>query len=401
MGIGSYDAVNIASAMNTGLTRMLNPRGADQIFKKTAKYGNMKDLTQTIIKDPDFMGRYMESLLKKGKYFNPDTYSPSKIVEILTNPANIAPIIQADPNKYKEIWDMINEKFPKYKIQPTIEEPWTKTETGGGDEPIPIPEPEPPIPEPKVPDKPRKPDKPDDDGEPKGPKRPESDKRDPPDEPEKDKDDKDKRPRPIPTPEQVKEKEIEIQKKQPVKKQRVPQLWYPEYIFGNQNLLKMTDTEKIEELKNYTLFDLVNPLLEGDRENLLAIQNKVAEKMRFTNNYRNPTPDPVLREPERVNWGYNMRDTRPTPYPFSLDMPQANNYYDRFCSEYSTELNKTVDTVKRDHTFNPDISKIANMKRYGWTATDQKIMPQDNAKFSLLEGIDSSNINHLDLMLFR
>ena len=37
MGIGSYDAVNIASAMNTGLTRMLNPRGPDQIFKKTAK----------------------------------------------------------------------------------------------------------------------------------------------------------------------------------------------------------------------------------------------------------------------------------------------------------------------------------------------------------------------------
>jgi len=123
--------------------------------------------------------------------------------------------------------------------------------------------------------------------------------------------------------------------------------------------------------------------------------------MRFTNNYPNPTPEPVLKEPEKVNWGYQFKDIRPTPYPFSLDMPQANNYYDRFCSEYPTELNKTVDLVKRDHTFDPDVSKIANAKRGGWTASDKKIMPSNGSKFSLLEDMDSTNINPLDIMLFK
>lgn len=398
LGIGSYDAVKIASSMNTSITRMLNPRGADQIFKKTGKYGSMRDLTQTIIKDPDFMGKYMEELLKKGKYFDPQTYSPSKIVEILTNPANIAPIIQADPNKYKEIWDMINNKFPKYKIVPTIDEPWAKTKTDGGDPedpPVPKKPDDKPIPKPEKPKKPEPPEEP-----PEGPKRPESDKRDPPDK-EKDKPDKEKdKPKPIPTPTEIKEKEIEIEAKKKPPRQRVPQQWYPEYQFGGQNMLKLTDVEKIEELKNYSLFDLVNPLLEGDKDNLLAIQNKLKEKMRFSNTYANPKAEPVLKEPERVNWGYQMRDTRPVAYPFSLDQAHSNNYYDHFCSEYSTELNKTVDLVKRDHTFDPDVAKIANARREGYTATSKNIMP-GNARFSLLEGIDSTNLNPLDLILYR
>jgi len=398
MGIGSYDAVKIASAMNAGLTRMLNPRGPDQIFKKTAKYGNMIDLTKTVIKDPDFMKRYMESLLKKGRYFDPDKYSPSKIVEILTNPANLAPIVQADPEKYKEIWEMINNKFPKYKIQPTIDEPWTKTQTGSGDEPQPEnkdpsgkekkDDPKPPPTEPKKPEPPE------------GPKRPEGDKRDPPDKPDDDKD-KDK-PKPLPGPKEVQEKEIEAIKQNRPKRQQTPQQWYPQYEFGGQNMLKLTDVEKIEELKNYTLFDLVNPLLEGDRNNLLAIQNRLKEKMRFSNTYPNPKPErPLPPPPANFNSAYEMRNVMPTPYPFTLDQPQANNYFDNFCYEYATELDKNLDSLKRDHCFEPEISKIMNSKRTGYTATDPQIMANGGAKSSLLEGLDSSSISAIDLMMLR
>ena len=401
MGIGSYDAVKIASAMNTGLSRMLNPRGPDQIFKKTAKYGNMKDLTQTVTKDPDFMKRYMESLLKKGRYFDPSKLSPSKIVEILTNPANLAPIIQADPEKYKEIWEAINNKFPKYKIEPTIEEPWTKTQTGSGDEPQPDkPEPakpdkpEPPLPPPKYPKKP-------DDDQPKGPKRPEGPKRDPPDDPDDEKKDKDK-PKPLPGPPEVQEKDIEAMKKTKPTRRQTPQQWYPQYNFGNQNLLKLTDVEKLEELKNYTLFDLVNPLLEGDRNNLLQIQNRLKDKMRFSNTYANPRPErPLPPPPANFNSGYELRNVMPTPYPFTLDQPHANNYFDNFCYEYASELNKNIDGLKRDGTFEPEISKIMNSKRTGYTATDPQIMAHQGAKSSLLEGLDSSSIDTIDLMMLR
>lgn len=411
LGIGSYDAVKIGQGVADGLKKMLNPRGADQIFKKTAKYGNMGTLASDLLKDQGFMKGYMNTLLSGGKVFDPSKMSNDQIVNILKNPGNLAPIIQADPKKYKDIWDMINNKFPKYKIEPTIPEGWTRTrpadqpggggggggtQTGegtdgggtktGGDGPE---EPPPPLPPPRYPDpgpdkpkKPRKPDKPE--------------KKDP-----EDSDDQKKpKPKPLPGPHQVQERDIQSQQK-PLRRQ-VPQQWYPEYSFGGQNLLKLTDLEKLEELKNYSLFDLVNPLLEGDRNNLLAIQNRLKDKMRFNNTYPNPQPErPLPPPPANFDSSYQMRDVMPVSYPFSLDQPHANNYYDKYAFEYSTETNKNIDAVKRDATFAPEISKILNGPRRGYTATDSQIMKHEGAKSSLLEGLDSTAIDQLDLMMLR
>jgi len=96
-----------------------------------------------------------------------------------------------------------------------------------------------------------------------------------------------------------------------------------------------------------------------------------------------------------------MRNVMPTPYPYTLDMPQANNYFDNFCYEYATELNKNLDSLKRDHCFEPEISKIMNSKRTGYTATDPQIMANGGAKSSLLEGLDSTSIDAIDLMMLR
>lgn len=393
LGIGSYDAVKIGQSVSDGLKKMLNPRGADQIFRKSAKYGNMGTLTSDLLKDQDFMKGYMDTLLSGGKVFDPSKMSNDQIVSILGNPANLAPIIQADGDKYKAIWDMINNKFPKYKIEPTIDEPWTRTAPSDPERPKPPP-PVPVKPDPKKPPKP--PDKPPEEP-PEGPKRPEGPKKDPPEEP----DDEKEKPKPLPTPQEVKEREIEREARQP-KRQPVPHQWYPEYAFGGQNLLKLTDLEKLEELKNYSLFDLVNPLLEGDRNNLLAIQNRLKEKMRFSNTYANPRPEPQLPPPPAsFDSSYQMRDVMPVSYPFSLDQPHANNYYDRYAFEYSTESNKNIDAVKRDHTFEPEISKILNGPRRGYTATDSQIMKHEGAKSSLLEGLDSTSIDQIDLMMLR
>ena len=61
-------------------------------------------------------------------------------------------------------------------------------------------------------------------------------------------------------------------------------------------------------------------------------------------------------------------------------------------------LQKTTTTQPK---FSAEQSEqIANAKREGWTATDKNIM-SGIAKPSLLEGIDSTSINPLDLMLYR
>ena len=418
LGIGSYDAVAISESVSKAMKQMLNPRGADGIFKKTAKYGNMGTLTSDILKDQKAMKKYMDTLLSGGKVFDPSKMPTDKIIEILKNPNNIAPIIQADTDKYKAIWDVLNDIAPKYKIQPTIDEPWTTTKTadgeggdggeGGDDEidhkhdgdgsgKVKIPDPEKPLPIPDIPDTsdpdpdkpPDRPDKPDEDG---------PEKRQPKDDDKK----KKPKPKPLPGPQEVQEKEIETLAKQKPKRQQAPQQWYPQYSFGGQNLLKMTDVEKLEELKNWTLFDLVNPLLDGDRNNLLAIQNRLKEKMRFSNTYPNPRPERQLPPiPANFNSGYEMKNTMPTPYPFTLDQAHANNYYDNFCYEYATELNKNMDGLKRDHTYSPEISKIMNSTRTGYTATDPQIMNHQNTKPSLLEGLDSSSISMNDIMMLR
>jgi hypothetical protein len=48
-----------------------------------------------------------------------------------------------------------------------------------------------------------------------------------------------------------------------------------------------------------------------------------------------------------------------------------------------------------------EISKIMNSKRTGYTATNPQIMAHQGAKSSLLEGLDSSSIDSIDLMMLR
>ena len=179
--------------------------------------------------------------------------------------------------------------------------------------------------------------------------------------------------------------------------------WMPEYKFGGQNMLRLTDVEKLEELKSYTLFDLVNPLLIGDENNLLALQNKIQENRRFTNTYPNPKPERELRPPQNIeHWRQPMRSIYPVQYPLSLDMPQAQNYYDHWCNQDYQYQDKKLDAIARGGTFDPDLNKVLNNKRDRFTSTDKRIMQHTStSKFSLLEDIDSQSITQLDLMILR
>ena len=156
-------------------------------------------------------------------------------------------------------------------------------------------------------------------------------------------------------------------------------------------------------MKNYNLFDLVNPLLSGDSDNLLALQNKICEKRRFYNTYQSPSlPDPLppINSNQVREWGYNFKSTYPVPYPMSLDTPNAVNYYDRWNNEQPKSLNKQLDVLQRGGTFDPDLTKIANSRRSDYSSMDKTTM-KGEANFSLIDDINSNDIDNVDLMLLR
>ena len=144
----------------------------------------------------------------------------------------------------------------------------------------------------------------------------------------------------------------------------VEQLYAPRFMLGGQDILRLTDVEKLEELKNYTLFDLVTPILEGDVDNLLAIQNDIQKKIRYYNNYPLPKlPKPLPTIPKNIeDFQRPMMNQQPVPYPFRLDNTgnqRANNYYNMYSDQIQTELNNTIDTIKRSN-LNPDLMQILN-----------------------------------------
>lgn len=151
------------------------------------------------------------------------------------------------------------------------------------------------------------------------------------------------------------------------KKKEPETLWAPRFKLGGQDILRLNDVEKLEELKNFTLFDLVTPLLDGDPNNLLAIQNDIKQKLRFYNNYPLPKPEKELPKiPAYVEqWGRPMMNTNPVPYPFKLDQTGnqlARNYYNTWADQEKTELNNDVDVLKRSN-LNPDVMNILNSNK--------------------------------------
>lgn len=181
-------------------------------------------------------------------------------------------------------------------------------------------------------------------------------------------------------------------------------MWAPSYRFGGQDILKLTDTEKIEELKNWTLYDLVNDVLKGDPENLLQIQNQILQNRRFYNTYPNPIPnyDPMSAPVPRYvdNWKMPMIDTMPIPYPMRVDGPVANNYYNNWADQTRQHLDYRKDL--ENSVSNPDFSQIANSRRNGFTATDpDKMKHTPSSKLSLLEGVNPFDVKETDFWADR
>jgi hypothetical protein len=441
-GLSSYGLIEYGQAVKDSIKQLLDPRKGD--IKKGSKYGKMKDLSDRLINNPNFMKDYAKIIndtLSKGGQ------EPFKGVWPHDIPAKAKTYLDdwmtGDKEAYKRIIDKMREIDPSFQLIPSqkiidrwpdiddptdttkdIDDPSTDTtddkakpnetgKDGGGKIKIPtepgtdtttdttgtgtttdttggidttgtgdMPKPKGPKRDPKVDPRPI----------PKTDKKDDDDKRKPPRIPEQP-DHKDKKKK---EEEKITEKEIQAK----IRNQKKPRLWMPEYSFGGQNLLKLTDVEKLEELRNFTLFDLVNPLLSGDQDNLLAIQNKIQEQRRFYNTYPAPKPEPPLPQiPRSVNqWSRNMYDTMPTKYPFRLDQAHSQNYYDHYANDKEMYLNKKLDDISS--VYNPDLQQILNSKRPEYSATDPRIMP-GSAKFSLLEGLDSSKIDNIDLMMLK
>jgi hypothetical protein len=188
--------------------------------------------------------------------------------------------------------------------------------------------------------------------------------------PEDEKDDGDK----------IKEKPIKVV---PVRRKKDPARWYPTYNFGGQSILKLTDVEKLEDLKNWTLFDLVNPLLEGDPENLLSIHNKIQEQRRFYNTFENPKPEPTLPEPPNlVSYQHPMKNIYDNKMPMYEDTAKAQRYYyDTFNDQGKQYSQYKLDLASQGHLQNPDMERLLN---------------KNKLEFQGLLNIDTKGLSFLD-----
>lgn len=167
-----------------------------------------------------------------------------------------------------------------------------------------------------------------------------------------------------------------------VKRRRKPVQWYPTYNFGGQSVLRLTDVEKLEELKDYTLFDLVNPILEGDQNNLLAIQNKIQESRRFYNTYNNIKAEPPLppikplREFERPM--KNIYDNRQL---MRDDTPKARYYYDHYNDQTDNYLAYKMKVATQGHIMDPDLEQKINKNKIDFKG----ILPIDESELTPLD----------------
>jgi hypothetical protein len=212
--------------------------------------------------------------------------------------------------------------------------------------------------------------------------------------------DEEPKPKPVPLPKESDSEVVEKLINRKPARPKKPVQWYPTYNMGGQDILKLTDTEKLEEMKNWSLFDLVSPLLEGDSDNLLNLQNQMKQNLRFQNNYPNPAepPKPVPL-PNTNDWRYPMQSSYPTPYPMRLDTPQSNRlYYDRWGNPVNLYLNQRLNMASG--LDNCDVQQILNSQSKGFTAIDPHVA-KSGGKFSLLEGLDSSAVSQLDIQLCK
>ena len=193
-------------------------------------------------------------------------------------------------------------------------------------------------------------------------------------------------------------REIPIKtKEQQITDQKNPQ-WYSGYKFGGQDILKLTDLEKLEEIRNWTLFDLVNPHLEGDPENLLNIQNKISENRRFNNTYDNPKPpqDFQGKIPAKYINNYHFRDQLPIDYPFRESSVREQQYYDNFSDQESRTNDYLKDLAQRG--LDPDFTQIANSKRRPFSADDPKYR-KGKARPSLVEAVNINKLSDVDFLI--
>ena len=450
MNMSSYDILAMSNAVSGVTDSILGGVNTNSIFNLKYPRGSgsrrVEMVKNKLKKDPSWLKSIVESSFGSGSGF--EDWDPKEIVKTFGNRSDeLAALISGSASAQKKLLDQLKSYDPTYNIPRIIEgkgkglpneaampilpegtdrgtgqavgdmsgdivlpgaqggrllpgldgtipvetplsgpqggvkfSPGGPTETKTGDpKPVPIPIPEVPKVPPKVPEKPKDPKEKEKEKEPKPPRFP--------DKPEKE-----------PRQDDSEIVETPIKPANKISKKGVP--WYPTYNMGGQDILKITDLEKLQELKNWSLFDLVSPLLQGDPENLLSIQQDIVQNMRFTNTYENPKPPtPLPPLPDTSAWAYPMRDIYPTPYPMRLINPQGMKlYYDNWGDQSNQNLNQKINILSGVNE--PDIAQIVNAQSKGFTAIDPQYAKKGaNAKFSLCEDVDTSSVDSVDLFL--
>jgi hypothetical protein len=175
--------------------------------------------------------------------------------------------------------------------------------------------------------------------------------------------------------------------------------WYPDYQLGGQDILRLTDAEKLEEIRDYGLFDFVVPINQ-EEDNHLHLQNMIQEKRRFTNTYANPKfrPPPAPPAPNQLSpWQRQwLEGGYIPPFPMRDDTPNAVRYYEHFNNDQRKYLNTDRDGLMQGSCFDPDKAALVNAYKRG----DPQLTGVPT-QFSILDDVDTTKLTLQDCLLVQ
>jgi hypothetical protein len=177
-------------------------------------------------------------------------------------------------------------------------------------------------------------------------------------------------------------------------------MWYPERKTGGQAVLISNDVEKLEEMKNWQLYDHVVDELKDDRDNLLNTQNDIQTLRRYTNNYNSiPQPYQPPPMPNTRSWQHPMTDSRPTAYPMMLDDQYSNGLYPRYMCDRPQYLDQRREMM--NNVAYGDLHRVVHSDYQApYVANDRRYTGMEG-KASLLDHFDSRSVSALDIAVVR
>lgn len=127
----------------------------------------------------------------------------------------------------------------------------------------------------------------------------------------------------------------------------------PYFLVGGQDILRITEKEKLEEIRNWSLFDFVPGVVNDTADNPLTELQEKQYNFRMTNTFSNPVPQRIQRAPRNLSKNIMFEPV------YKVNLPN-HRFYDahyrdnRLNDQERYFLTDRIDKIDRPHE-NPEV----------------------------------------------